>query len=305
MKVIDVHAHVYPKVAGITQGEPISSGSLGRVTIGNRQVQFLPPSFEQSRSTADMLIAYMDWCKIDQALLMPNPYYGYHNAYFEESVLKYPKRLRGVALVDILKGEAAAGELAEIYDRGELFGFKIEVDSTFQCAPGKRMTDLDLAPVWDCCSQYHQPVFIHMFHGQDIADIKQLTGQYPHITFIICHMGADACFGKQAQSTAYEEVLELVRTHDNVYMDTSTVPVYFQEEYPFPASIEIIERAYQSVGAGKLMWASDYPGMLNHATMKQLINMVMNGCSRIPYGEKEMIMGGTANQLFFASKGSS
>lgn len=93
---------------------------------------------------------------------MPNPYYGYHNDYFIESVKKYPEKLRAVALVDLLKGEKAAKELADIYDTTELFGFKVETDSTFQCAPGKRLADEDLLPVWDCVNQYHQPVFIHL-----------------------------------------------------------------------------------------------------------------------------------------------
>lgn len=118
MKVIDIHAHIYEKVAGITQGQPMSSTSQGKVTIGNREIQFLPPSFERSCSTAEALIAYMDWCGIEKALLMPNPFYGYHNYYFKESVKKYPDRLRGVALVDIMKGKAAAEELAQIYDEG-------------------------------------------------------------------------------------------------------------------------------------------------------------------------------------------
>ena len=88
MKVIDIHAHIYEKVAGITQGQPMSSTSQGKVTIGNREIQFLPPSFERSCSTAEALIAYMDWCGIEKALLMPNPFYGYHNYYFKDSVKK-------------------------------------------------------------------------------------------------------------------------------------------------------------------------------------------------------------------------
>ena len=139
MNVIDIHAHIYERVAGITRGQPMVSTGLGRVAIGNEEVQFLPPSFEQSRSTAEMLIAYMDWCGIEKAVLMPNPYYGYHNRYFADSVKRYPDRLRGVALVDIMKGQEAARELASIYDQGILFGFKVEVDSTFQCAPQRTL----------------------------------------------------------------------------------------------------------------------------------------------------------------------
>ena len=71
MNVIDIHAHIYERVAGITRGQPMASTGLGRVAIGNEEVQFLPPSFEQSRSTAEMLIAYMDWCGIEKAGLIP------------------------------------------------------------------------------------------------------------------------------------------------------------------------------------------------------------------------------------------
>ena len=34
MDVIDIHAHIYERVAGITQGQPMSSANLGRVFIG-------------------------------------------------------------------------------------------------------------------------------------------------------------------------------------------------------------------------------------------------------------------------------
>ena len=47
MNVIDIHAHIYERVAGITRGQPMVSTGLGRVAIGNEEVQFLPPSFEQ------------------------------------------------------------------------------------------------------------------------------------------------------------------------------------------------------------------------------------------------------------------
>ena len=42
MNVIDIHAHIYERVAGITRGQPMASTDLGRVAIGNEEVQFLP-----------------------------------------------------------------------------------------------------------------------------------------------------------------------------------------------------------------------------------------------------------------------
>lgn len=305
MKIVDIHAHIYPEVAGVTRGLPMKGTSLGRVKIGNREKQFLPPSFEKVHSTYDMLIAYMDWCGVDKAVLMANPYYGYHNDYFIEAVKKYPERLKGVALVDINKGREAADELAYLYEETSLFGFKIETDSTFQCAPGRRMIDSQCEPVWQCINEYRQPTFIHPFTREDLKDIRTLAARYSQITFVVCHMGADACFMAQDSKAAYDYLLETAQIYSNVYLDTSTVPVYYlnapdgKGSYPFPIAQAIIEKGYKELGPEKLLWSSDYPGMMNHATYKQLITLLTEGCPNIPMEHKEMIMGSNALRLFF------
>lgn len=298
MEIIDIHAHIYPKVAGITKGVPMTSLELGQVKTGNEVTQFLPPSFGYTCSTPETLLAYMDWCGISKAVLMPNPLYGYHNDYFMEAVEKYPDRFCGVALVDLLKGEQAAKELAEIYENTPLFGFKVETDSTFQCAPHKHMADREFYPVWDCCAQHRQPVFLHLFTDKDVEDLETLVRDFPKITWVICHMGADSCFAPGRHPGNYERILSLTAKNDNIYLDTSTVPVYFLEEYPFPSSVKVIERAYHAVGSGKIMWSSDYPGMLNHATMRELMNLVLKYCKFSEEDLKE-IMGGSAKRLFF------
>lgn len=299
MAVVDIHTHVYPRVSGITQGQPMAGIGLGRVKIGNRTVQFLPPSFEHSRSTYEMLIAYMDWCGVEKAILMANPYYGYHNEYFIEAVQKYPGRLKGVALVDINRGKEAAVELTALYEQTPLFGMKIETNSTFQTAPGRRMTDPVCAPVWECLHDSRQTVFVHLFTRNDLEDIRTLAARYPDIVFVICHMGADACFGRHATPDAYAYLLETTKAHKNMYLDTSTVPEYFQQPYPYPAAQDVIQQGYLALGPERLMWSSDYPGMLNHATYRQLISWVAQECPGIPSHHKDMIMGQNALRLFW------
>ena len=297
--LIDIHAHVCDTLAAITQGEPLRSLTWGKARIGNKKVQFFPPSFEHSNSPVEMLIAHMDVNHVDKAILMANPYYGYTNDYFIESVQKYPDRLKAVALVDILKGRTAARELAWIYDNTPLFGFKIETDSTFQCARDKHMADADLLPVWDVIDSYHQPCFIHMFTSKDIEDLHKLAEMFPHITFVICHMGADSCFAANMPAGNFDDLIQLVHDNPKVYFDTSTVPVYFDEEYPFPSSAAIIRKAYDKVGAEKMMWSSDYPGMLNHATYEQLIHLT-DRHTGIPQKDLDLIMGENARRLFFS-----
>ena len=53
MEIIDIHAHIYPRVAGITKGAPMVSMSPGKVQIGNQITQFLQPSFTAAASTPE------------------------------------------------------------------------------------------------------------------------------------------------------------------------------------------------------------------------------------------------------------
>ncbi len=139
-----------------------------------------------------------------------------------------------MALVDIMKGQEAARELASIYDQGILFGFKVEVDSTFQCAPGTRLSDSGLSPLCGLLQSIPSAGIHPHVPTEDIEDAGFLASAYPNISFILCHMGADACFKKGMPESNYREVLDLVKNRSNVFIDTSTVPVYFGEEYPGP-----------------------------------------------------------------------
>ena len=299
MRIVDSHVHLFDRISGITQGQPMRSDRHGRVLIGNHPYQQLPPSFTNSDSRYETLLAYMDWCGISHGLLVPNPLYGYFNAYFMEAIQHAPERLKGVALVDILKGEAAARELQTLYDTTPLFGLKIEVNSTFQCAPDKHILSDEVQPVLDCLNQNRQPLLIHMLHREDIQRVNVLKDRYPHITWVLCHMGADAFLGHGYDEDAYDEILTMVQSCPRIYLETSTVLFYFDEEYPFPTARRIIQRGYRRVGADKMMWGSDYPGLLTRATMPQLIKLVAEECDEIPLADRETILGKTAYRLFF------
>lgn len=107
----------------------------GKVKIGNQITQFLPPSFtEAAQHTGDFDRLYgLVW--------------DFQGAFDAKSVLRLSQRLcvrsgeslsgqaKRIALVDLLRGEEAARELERIYEDTELFGFKVETDSTSNARP--------------------------------------------------------------------------------------------------------------------------------------------------------------------------
>ncbi len=299
MKIVDIHVHVFKNVSSIIDGMPASSTSYGMVKVGNKEMPFLQPWFENSCSKYEVYLKFMQQLNISKAILMSNPFYGYHNDYFIEAINKYPDKFKGVAYVDPLKGEKAAIELEQIYKRTPLFGFKVEVNTTFQCNRTGRISDDNFSPIFEVLEYYNQPFFIHPARQIDLDDIYNLSKKYS-INFIICHMGAEANFGGgNYNKERFDILLKFAKENDNIFLDTSSVPFFFKEEYPFKTSSEIIEHAYSVIGGDKIMFSSDYPGMCNMATLEQLINLVVRHCDKIPPYDLEKIMGLNALNLFF------
>lgn len=299
MLIVDTHMHLYDFRKGVPGGNGMSPIGFGKVMKTDGESRTAPPSFDDCVSSAEIAVAYMDWCGVDKGIIMANPYYGYFNSYIEEAVEKFPDRFRGVALVDILKGREAARELENIYQKGILFGMAVETANTFFDHPGARLTDAACHHVWNCMAAYSQPLFAHIFTQDDLEDISLLSTEYPDITFILCHIGADAVWGADAAERSFARLCDIVNSRNNVYVDLSSIPDYLNEEYPFPTAAARIEDTWRAIGAEKMLWATDYPGMLTQATYKQLIKLVTDECRSIPASEKELIMGQNAIKLLF------
>ena len=299
MLIVDTHMHLYDFAKGVPGGNGMSPLGFGRVMKADGESRTAPPAFDDCASSPEIAIAYMDWCGVDKGIIMANPYYGYFNRYIEQAVEKYPDRFRGVALVDILKGREAARELEDIYRRGTLGGMAVETANTFYGHPGARLTDASCHHVWSCMAAYSQPLFAHLFTREDLEDIGLLSELYPDMKFILCHIGADAVWSRGAAEGSFEVLCDIVNSRNNVYVDLSSIPDYLDEEYPFPTAAARIVRTWELIGAGKMLWATDYPGMLTQATYKQLIRLITEECRRIPDSDKELIMGQNAIKLLF------
>lgn len=298
MKIIDTHVHIFERMTGRYNGLAMQPAGYGKVLRGGECVKILPAFLERTDSTAELLLAFMDEAGVDRAVLMSNPFYGFHNDYLAQCVRAYPDRLRGVALVDAAGGQAAADELEGLFQEGSLMGMKFETKSSFQMQPELTLADERVLPIFECCQAYAQPVFIHAFTDQDAKDIVCLAERFADITFVLCHLGADASFRGGQKTKNFEAFLDLAKRRENVFFDISTVPEYVPEPYPFDRAQALIAEACRTVGAGRLLWGTDYPGMLKMATYTQLKEYILN-CPKFTQQERENMMGGNAEVLFF------
>lgn len=300
MRIIDAHTHIFEHFSGIKHGRPQISLQYGKIKTGNQVSQFLPPSFERSDSRAEMLLAHMDCYGVEKAVLLPNIFYGYHNEYNLEAVNRWPDRFRALALVDVTAGEPAAEELDRLLDNPGFCGLKIEVESAFQFRPDLLLDDEELSPVFSVCNSRGAVVAMHLFKGRDVECVENLVKRWPKIRFVFCHTGAEAAFENARDGGDREKLTQLVARYPNAWYEVSTTPAYLANEYyPFEQGSRYVEKLCGRLGAEKLIWGSDYPGMLMRGTYRQLIDYVLKDAAWLTQEQKEKIMGQNAEELFF------
>lgn len=298
MLIIDAHAHIFPRWAGISNGAPVTSLRYGRIRNGNRIVQVMPPSFECTSCSADNLLANMDYHGVRKAVLFSNGGYGYYNEEIAQAVASHPDRFCALALVDLTKGIEAAEDLECSMTCGFL-GMKYEGLSAFECAPEMTLIHDTLSPVWEVCDTHHAIVTLHLCNAYDIDELKILAERYPRIRMIVAHFGAEAVFHYFPEN--WHKLLALVKKYEYMWLETSSLTAYMKEQVFFDRSIEMIEEAVRTVGAEKVLWGSDYPCMTLYATYYQMIHIVSEGCNNLKHQEIENIMGRNAERLFFSS----
>lgn len=298
---IDAHAHIFPRCEGMNNALPLNSFSYGKMRNGDELVQMMPPAFSRSSSDVETLLAYMDWQGVERSVLVPNAIYGYHNGFVYETVKKLPDRFSAIALVDITKGEAAVPELRQRAEEG-FMGIKIEMRSTFQCCAQKSLIQSGLDPVWEACDELGSIIMIHPTEPGHLRQIGILSERYQNVRFVICHMGAEVAIGAKASPSDWKYLLDLTAFRGNMWIETSSIANYCNEQLFFDNTISLLREAYRAVGHKKILWGSDYPCMLMFATYRQMIDLIRVGCSEISQEHQQSILYGNALELFWAAK---
>jgi predicted TIM-barrel fold metal-dependent hydrolase len=91
----------------------------------------------------------------------------------------------------------------------------------------------------------------------------------------------------------------LLARRPNIWFDISSLPAYWRtEDYPYPTARQYLRRAVEMVGAEKIMWGTDVPGLLTFATYHQLLGFVARHCDFLSQEDLEGIVGGNAWRVY-------
>ncbi len=267
--IIDAHAHIYEILKGYgAKGEFRPLGGGRGIWATGKVEQFFPAEYGDVGFHAETLVRLMEENGVDHAILLQGGNYGFHNDYMAESAAKYPEKLTAVGAIDpyVLYADKIFDNLIERY---RFKALKFEISSEWGLSGFHRdlkLTDDAFCRLLEKSDALGLTVAIDMgtmaMPSFDFDGFKTIVERYRNVLFVMTHCFFPNNDGKNEERLEFAKSL----TGDNFVMDFANVSLETQADY--------LRSLKNVIGAERMLWGTDVPGVLCKFTYKQLIDRV-------------------------------
>lgn len=276
--IVDAHAHVF---------RPAS--------VLPRAVDELAPA--QRDAPVEDLLATMEVAGVERAVLVP---LGTEDEYVASVLADHPGHFAAIAVADeaILEGDVAAldARRAEFPFHG--------VRTQWLGEPGRPLEASSLLPVLRAMAERGLVLWTYLAPGQ-LPLLGELPAAVPELRIVLNHLGfcphdmrVDAhgrpSFEDPFPDGSLEPVLALAE-HEHAHVMFSGHYALSAEDPPYRDLDLVVSRLFDAYGAGRMLWASDYPWTRDVPGYASLLELAPPGATR---AGMDAIHGGTALKLF-------
>ena len=308
--IIDAHVHLWETQDGCVNRLPVQSVGNGKSTFLGGIHQMMPPYMVDNRNTAELLIANMDYARVNACAVTQEYLDGNQDEYLLKVKEKYPDRFRITALYEDEgyiedRAKLEAGKSAKISsDASKGYSHMSHApkeratksidtfDGVKICACRLRIKDLtahiDIYKKVEAAGKY---ISIDMADGDEqVESLQKVIDECPNLRIAIGHFGMVTTPGWQKQ-------IELAK-NKNVYIESGGLTWLFHKEfYPYPSAIDAILEARDICGMEKLMWGSDYPRTMTDITYKSAVRFILD-TPKMTENEKRLFLGENAVKFY-------
>lgn len=273
--IIDAHAHLWKKQAGIVNGKPVYDIGGGKSYFGGEIKQMMPAYMTDGENNVERIIANMDYAQVSGAVITQEYIDGNQDAYLLEAKAKYTDRIKICALY-------------EEKEMGDISGF----DGIKICAG--RLADKNLLNhlyPFELADRYGKFISIDLADGDEqCAMMEEIIAKFPNLRIAIGHFA-------MVTREGWLEQIKLAK-HKNVFIESGGITWLFNYEfYPYPSAVDAINEAADLVGFEKLMWGSDYPRTMTAITYKMSCDFIEK-TDKISEENKKLFLGENARNFY-------
>lgn len=293
MVCVDAHVHVFEAVSDAFPRRTSELAPAGR------------------RAPAEMLLREMDAAGVDRAVLIDTGGTGIEqHRYVTHCVQRWPDRFTSTGLVDVQDPEAP-GKLRALVEATGVEGIRVGGD--LGDPVGGRAEALSAFGLFQVARELGLNVNVYGA-GTDIRCVALLAAAFPEIAVSLDHLGlcpqtpmrvddrGRPWFDEPMPPPDYPAVLALAR-YPNVYVKLSGEYAFSRQPYPYGDLQPVVRRVYEAFGPGRMMWATDFPWIVPDPGYGRLAGLVDRHLPDRPEGERDLICGGTAMQVWFRGRG--
>ena len=237
--------------------------------------------------TPEMLLDLMRKNGVEKTVIIQVRHYMFDNSYLASVLKQYRQYFHGVARVDP-EDSAAPDHLSKLTAQG-FRGIRLSPGAG---PAGDWIQSKLMPPLWKRCSDLKVPMTI-LAPVSRMPDIGKLADNYPELTIVIDHM-AD-CPIDQPQEL---EKLIALKRNPKVFVKISHTWQISKQSYPWLDAQAYVKRLYDAFGPQRLMWGTDWPVSLPHATYEQTLRVVRDDMPFLNDDDKSWILSKTVERVW-------
>ncbi|MBM3263910.1 MAG: amidohydrolase family protein [candidate division Zixibacteria bacterium] len=269
MRIIDPHVHIWindPKFPW-----PAENTS--------------PPT---DNRTAEMLLDHMNRYGVEKTVLVQVIHYRWDNSYTAHAMKTYPDRFTGVCRINP-HDPAAPDHLSQWVEEHGFQGVRLSPGAD----PSGDWFKGPLMPfVFQRATDLKIPLLLLTQPGR-LPDLSRLLDRFPDLDVCVDHM-ADA---HPDDAEGVQKLLDLAR-YPRVFVKISHTWSISKQEYPWRDTHDMVHRVYDTFGADRIMWGTDWPVCLGRAVYGQTLAVVRDEMTFFSKDDLEWVLGKTALRLW-------
>jgi L-fuconolactonase len=269
MQIIDSHVHIWTH-------EPQYPWAAEEQNI---------PSVD---ARADDLMKVLKRNGVERAVLVQYIKYRWDNHLVAHTLKTHPTLFMGVCRVDPENPDSPD----QLSYWTEVHGFRgVRIGQQ----PDERKnwySDSLMVPLFRRAAVLKIPVFI-LTKPDFLKDIARILNQVPDVDVVIDHL-AD-CLNRD--EATFEKLLGLAR-YPRLFLKLGHIAQNSSEGFPWRDTHFSLEKIFQSFGAQRIMWGSDWPFSLSHMSYEQSLAFIQDQVEFLTPVEREWALGKTALQIW-------
>jgi|SRR5215469_1641785 len=239
-------------------------------------------------ASAETLLDLMKANGVSRTVIIQVIHYKWDNSYLADVLKRYPQQFRGVCRVNP-EDPAAPDHLSRLTEEQGFHGVRLSPSAN---ADGDWIKGPLMPPLWKRCAQLKVPMTV-LAPADRMPDIQPLIEANPGLTVVIDHQ-ADSPLDQPEKL----KLLLALERYPKVFVKISHMWSLSKDAYPYPDAQLQVKRLYDTFGARRLMWGTDWPVSLKQLPYAKAVELFRDHLDFLAPADREWILYKTVQQVW-------